>query len=453
MRTLYLRIFLAFWAAMLLTGATVFVMALRTESWHAEMSARERYLRQIGRDLIWVYESRGEAGLVGTVGSLEEKNTLRLYLFHGSDPVVPGHQVPSSLLQLAGQAASTGEVHRRFTPRSRWFALPVGPGYVLVAGLHSPTQLQRLLSPRRLGLRVLVTLFFASILCFLLARSLTAPIRTLQAATHRFAGGDFGTRVSPSLGGRSDEIGDLGRDFDVMAERIQGLMEGQRRLLRDVSHELRSPLARLGVALELARQRCGLGTEEPLDRIELEGARLNALFGQLLTLAALESGADVPERGPVDLKALVEDIAEDADFEAAPSHRRVRLSCPEPLVADGSEPLLRQAIENVVRNALRYTGEGTAVDLGLERRDAASGTAAVVSVRDYGPGVPESALARLFEPFYRVAEARDRQSGGHGIGLAIAERAIRLHGGDIRAANAPGGGLLVEITLPAKQET
>jgi len=225
-------------------------------------------------------------------------------------------------------------------------------------------------------------------------------------------------------------------------------MTAQRHLLRDISHELRSPLARLIVALELARQRSGKEAKGALERIEEEAERLNDLIGQLLTLTQLESGGERIERGPVPLKELIESIAADADFEAQTRGRNVRALVEDDFAVQGSEELLRRGIENVVRNAVRYTAEGTQVEIAVSRRRGDSGDSVVIRVRDHGPGVPEEVLARIFLPFYRVADARDRQSGGTGIGLAITERAVRLHNGTVAAANAPDGGLIVEITLP-----
>jgi two-component system sensor histidine kinase CpxA len=211
---------------------------------------------------------------------------------------------------------------------------------------------------------------------------------------------------------------------------------------------LRSPLARLNVALGLARQRSGPEAGGPLDRIECEAERLNDLIGRLLTLTQLESGGEWIEPGPVSLKGLVESIASDANFEAQTRNRAVHAVVEEEITIRGTEEMLRQGIENVVRNAVRYTAENTQVDISVSRRRAGSGDAAIIRIRDRGPGVPEHALSRLFLPFYRVADARERQTGGTGIGLAITERAVRLHGGTVTAANAAEGGLVVEIVLP-----
>jgi len=211
---------------------------------------------------------------------------------------------------------------------------------------------------------------------------------------------------------------------------------------------LRSPLARLSVALGLATQRSGPEAMSALGRIELEANRLNELIGRLLTLARLEGGDDDLRRTEVSLDELVRDIAVDADFEAQSRHCRVLCVIQDEITVLGSASLLHSAIENVVRNAMRHTREGTEVEIRLAHESGPSGPEAVVRVTDHGPGVPQEALDKLFRPFYRLDDARGRQTGGVGLGLAITERAVRLHGGTVRAANRPQGGLMVEIRLP-----
>jgi two-component system sensor histidine kinase CpxA len=252
------------------------------------------------------------------------------------------------------------------------------------------------------------------------------------------------------MGGRRDEIADLACDFDHMAERLQGLIGSQKQLLSDVSHELRSPLARLQVALGLARQREQDQPNTELDRIEREAERLNELIGQLLSLTRLEFGTVLSHSEPVDLADLLTEIAESTDFEARALNRRVHMVNSVPAIVEANETLLRSALENVVRNAAKYTDVNTSVDISLQPDKAHAGWL-LVQVRDHGPGVPEDMLTKLFEPFVRVGDARDRDSGGYGLGLAIAKRAIRLHGGEIFAGNEPDGGLNVRIRLPVDQ--
>jgi two-component system, OmpR family, sensor histidine kinase CpxA len=277
---------------------------------------------------------------------------------------------------------------------------------------------------------------------------LTSPVTKLRKATQELAAGNLRTRVVPALGNRRDELASLGADFDVMAEQIESLINSQRRLLGDISHELRSPLARLNVALELARQRSGAEATSALERIQREAENLNEMIGQLLALTRLESGAASVAKTQFDLAQLVREIADDADFEARSRNRSVTVNEVESCVITGNYELLRRAIENVVRNAIQYTSEGTAVEVELRRQGNRSDESAVIVVRDHGAGVPDSALEKIFQPFYRVDEARDREAGGVGLGLAIAERAVRLHGGNVKATNAADGGLIVTIEVP-----
>ena len=277
------------------------------------------------------------------------------------------------------------------------------------------------------------------IFCYVISSLLTRPLHRLGESAAGIAEGHLETRVDPALKNRRDEIGALAADFDRMAERIETLVTGQRRLLGDVSHELRSPLARLRVALGLVKQGPAEEAAENLDRISVEVRRLDTLIGQLLTLTRIDSGAQQGSRAKFDLTNLVQEVASDADFEARARNRRVALTRSDACEIEGFEELLRSAAENVVRNAVRYTAEGTAVEISL-----ACGMRIVLTVRDHGPGVPENMLPEIFVPFRRVD--KDNHDGA-GLGLAIAQRAVSLHGGAVRARNAPGGGLIVEIVL------
>ena len=282
-------------------------------------------------------------------------------------------------------------------------------------------------------------------LCFGLARYLTSPAIQLSRVARRFAGGDLAARVGPKLSARRDELGALGRDFDFMAQRIEAQRAGERRLLGDISHELRSPLARLQVALDLAEQGADAGTRGYLARIEEEVEELGALIGQLLTLTRLENaGAEAVGQESVDVAALVAQVCADADFEASASGQTVELERTASANVRGNRALLKSAIENVVRNALIHAPASSRVRVTLETNE----TEAIIRVRDWGEGVPDEALDELFRPFFRVALARDRQSGGTGLGLSITQRALASHGGSVKARNAESGGLEVEMRLP-----
>ena len=281
----------------------------------------------------------------------------------------------------------------------------------------------------------------------LLAWSLTKPIRHLRRAAAAIAEGRLDTRVAALIGRRADELGELGRDFDQMAQQLQQLIASQRRLLHDVSHELRSPLARLQAAVGLARQNPER-TGSMLERIERDAIRLDGLVGELLALARLEAGNALPPLESVDLVELVAAIVDDARFEARASGRDVAFTGGDAATATVRAELLHRAFENVIRNAVRYTREASVVEVRARvrgRPDAGAGTF-VLEVADRGPGVPDADLEAIFEPFYR---ARNGAPGhGFGLGLAIARRAITAHGGRIAAANRDGGGLVVEIEVP-----
>ena len=277
-----------------------------------------------------------------------------------------------------------------------------------------------------------------ALLCYALARQMTSPLRRMQKTIERFGKGDFSARVNSR---RADELGQLGRTVDQMAERIEGLVKSQRRLLQDISHELRSPLARLGVAVELGRG--GGDSEAAFDRIEREADRLNLLVGELIQVTRAEGDPAGLMTEPLRLDDLVRVIVDDAHIEAERHHIALELdSCEAEM--EGNPELLRRAIENIVRNAIRYSPEGGRVQVNLKR----AGDLYRISVRDFGQGVPDEALAHLFDPFYRVEKDRGRTSGGVGLGLAIAKRAVELHHGTMRASNQRPG-LLVEIELPA----
>jgi len=276
------------------------------------------------------------------------------------------------------------------------------------------------------------------LLCYWLAYHLTRPVRRLQRAVERFGRGDLSAR-SGSV--RRDELGELARTFDRMADRMETLLAAERRLLLDISHELRSPLARLAVAIELART--GDNLEPALNRIQKEADRLNALVGQLLQVTRAEGDPSSLRREPVRLDELVEQLVDDSSIEAASHGCGVKYQHREPVTIAGDEELLRRAVENVLRNAIRHSPRDTDVEIKLAR----SNGHVVVDIRDHGPGVPDEALSRLFDAFYRVENDRNRGSGGIGLGLSIARRAIELHKGRIRARNAQPG-LEVELELP-----
>ena len=287
-----------------------------------------------------------------------------------------------------------------------------------------------------------LSLLFIGLVGWWLARSVAKPVQALRDATRRMAAGELSTRVGRQGSMAHDELAQLALDFDAMAERIEALVAHDRSVLQDLSHELRSPLARLRVAVELARS--GEDREAAINRIEKEAERLNGLVTGLLQVTRAEGDPNALRREPVRLDQLLEAIVADSSLEARARGCDVRLLEARPAIVEGDGELLRRAVENVMRNAVVHAPPGTAVEATLE---AANGRAEL-RIRDYGPGVPEETLPRLFDAFYRVETDRNRASGGVGLGLSIARRAIELHKGAIRALNAAPG-LMVEIDLPA----
>jgi two-component system sensor histidine kinase CpxA len=322
-----------------------------------------------------------------------------------------------------------------------------GRELLLVAAAEGPLW-GRLLYKRPFGFwaHIGLALIASALASALLAWYVAAPLARIRTSTRRFAEGDLDARVGRLRFGRSAEMTALAAEFDHMAERIKTLVENNRRLVRDVSHELRSPLARLRVALELARGQQGAAVEQSMDRIERESDRLEAMLAQAIELSRLETR---PERfvEAIALDELIEDVIANADYESAPLGRKVVLESSAPLTTKGSRDALYSAIENVVRNAIAYTAGASSIEVNLDL-DPHAQDMARIRIRDHGAGVADSDLERIFEPFYRTDAARARSSGGTGLGLAIAKRAIDNQGGRINARNAEGGGLEVVITLP-----
>ena len=295
------------------------------------------------------------------------------------------------------------------------------------------------ISARILGIALVVSAFTS----WWLAQHLSAPIRRMQEGARALAGERLDVRVSAGLEGRRDEVAVLAREFDAMADRLRANRSALTRLLGDISHELRSPLARMRLALGLARQPTA-DTARQLDRMEREIERLDVLNSQVLKLARL-NGTDIPfEREPFDVDEMIEEVVRDAAFEGTAKGCKVQTSGAAHSVVSGNRELLRSAIENVLRNAVRYSPQDAPVEVAVER--GAAGL--TISVRDRGPGVPAGELERIFEPFYRVAESRDRDTGGEGIGLAITSQVMKAHGGTARAENRAGGGFEVQLNLP-----
>ncbi len=292
---------------------------------------------------------------------------------------------------------------------------------------------------------VILSFFLVTIAAtsLMIAAYITKPLRRLQTVVGRFAQGEHDVRVDQKVVSRRDVVGEVGREFNAMAERLNATLQAQKSLLRDISHELRTPLARMQVAVALAEDNSS-GAEAPLARLHAEIERLDGLIGQVLTVARLEGGVNTLDATRFSLELLLNEIAADAEFEFGGQGKNVRVEASDDLTVVADRIQLRSAIENIVRNGLRYTKQGSSVELKVTKKKEGL----LISTRDYGAGVEPDVLDRLFDPFYRVEAARDSGSGGHGIGLAISRGIVLAHGGKIAARNHPEGGLIVDIELP-----
>lgn len=317
-------------------------------------------------------------------------------------------------------------LERRREPRGGFFSLPRdGTGLLLILGIAIPISV---------------------LLSMLIARYLVRPLKSFEQAGMRLADGDFSARVNPKVSARGDELADFANTFDHMAERIEELVNSHKDLLRDVSHELRSPLARVHAALSLARQRTGGAVDGEMDRIELELDRLDSLIGKLLTFVRLDSRRMQLDKQPVEVDSVLADVIGDAAIEGKPDDKKVALTESSKLRVMGDGELLASCFENIIRNAIRHTPQGTMVEVSLRASEDKS--KCIVEVRDHGPGIGEQHLETVFELFRKFDDKGGENTGSSGIGLAIAKKVVTLHEGVISAANAADGGLIVTVLLP-----
>lgn len=295
---------------------------------------------------------------------------------------------------------------------------------------------------------VLIALGISAVVCFGLSWYIIRPIQQLRKATHEFADGNLKVPATDYIGNRQDEFSDLASDFDKMAEKIDSMLHSQKRLLSDVSHELRSPLTRMQIASGLALKQANAETEPYLNRIELEIERLNEMIGELLQVSSLESGSVYEQKTEFCINDLLSAMVIDANFEAEADGKKVSLYAPEDIEFFGYHGLFARAVENIIRNAIRHTDNNTEVQVKLYYNMGEI----IIDIIDQGPGINQEHLKKIFEPFYRPTEARERTSGGAGLGLAIAKQSIEANGGIISATNANQSGyekgLLVSIRLP-----
>jgi len=453
MKSLFLRIFLSFWLAMgliVVSGAALTAFL----AWQRIGTIQNIDSSDVADRALVALKDGGLPGLQNwTRQAWANETGMRTYVIdmHGVDVL---HRPLTDRIErrvrqmgsLGFLADADGNPPPLIPDPLRWNPQIVGPDgavYTVLFSYIGWSQLDMLGGPGAIWYLLLIALGVSALACWWLSHYLTRPVTALQANARALASGNLTTRVDPDIAHRKDELGVLAREFDQMAERLRLLLASKETLLRYVSHELRSPLARLRVALSLARRE-GADTKKEMDRMERETERLDTLIGQILRLSSLQSDdpSMIPQR--VELAHLLSEVVEDARLEARADDKLVEFNPAVQAEVVGNHELLRSAIENVIRNAIRFTDKQSKVDIGLR----VQAEQAIVTIRDQGCGVPEHELEKIFEPFHRVPGASQRDSTGGGLGLTIAARVVAVHGGKVHARNAPDKGLIVEIALP-----
>jgi two-component system, OmpR family, sensor histidine kinase CpxA len=462
MRSTFTKIFLSFWLTQILIAVcTIFISVRQFETVEIGFTSSFAMMQTLAKLTLEAYDAGGCTALKNIPNTFSlDKQSLDDRPAVLIDP--SGHPLCQQV-----DASSVAEAVRKIRKDGYLLGQRQGTGYLLGLQIkdargQSYVYLARGTFPTRVYIpfrevmpKFIIGVIISIVVTFGITLVITRPIGHLRKAARQLAAGNLEARAKSSGDEANSKSGDelrgLVYDFNVMAERLESLVDSHKLLLRDVSHELRSPLARLSVALEWAREEAQPGIEEQLERMESEVVRLNSLIGQLLSLSHLESAAKLSASQRFCVTDLVEDIIPDMEYEARGRQCSVRFADPGKIDSEvaGSPELLGRALENVIRNAIAYTAEGTAIEIDISRRSRDGRDMIILQIADHGPGVPETALQSIFRPFYRLDSARRRSTGGFGVGLAIAERAIQLHGGTIVARNAAEGGLTVEMYLPA----
>jgi two-component system sensor histidine kinase CpxA len=456
MPRLFVKIFLSFWATVVVIGISLVLAFVLQPSnvpskWHAGLADTTGFF---GTAAVRAFERGGAPAAVAYIHALSEDAHIHGCVFDPSGNALAGE----SCAELSGLAArlvrgdpSAQDMRHGLARIAVFVTGPDGRAFIYASELLAGPGAAFGMRPEVVLFRAGVAFIVSGILCYFLTRYLTAPILRLRAVAQLISAGQLGMRADAKLESRRDEFGDLVRDFNLMASKTESLISSQRQLMYDVSHELRSPLARMNVALDLLHRR--VGEDSAIRHMETDLQRLNELITRLLTVAKLDAANALQSRVRVNLTELVSSIAVDAEFEAQEKGNKVVVVPEADLVVLGDPNLLRSAIENVLRNAMRYTRPSTTVEVVLQATQVIGSNEAIISVRDHGAGVPEDELSNIFKPFYRVTDAPASESTGAGLGLAITQRIVTLHDGRIRAMNEPGGGLRIELVFPRLLET
>jgi two-component system sensor histidine kinase CpxA len=444
-RRLFWKIFLPFWVAQALLLGVLYMRLhyrLHVESpWWVQ--PEKRLVPTLAETAARRYEDAGQSALRDLLDKFSMPKRANYWLLAADGRELSGRPLPNDMPAHVQRALRHEGIAR--PDDAVVIVAPVTTSrssYVLVGEFIPPPLSERV--PGDIIWVLKLGTIISALMCLIIAHYLSKPIERLRNATNELARGNLDIRVGATIGKRSDEIADLVRDFDSMAGELRNQIQSERNLLSGVSHELRSPIARMRLALALARSGDRPEREEMLDRIEQDTIQLDSMLERILTVARLENGQYKPKFESLSLNDIIDDVVDDARFEAAATAVTVNYLDDAMVQVNGDPGLLRSAIENVVRNAIFYSGHGGTITLRLRVEDGH----AILTVRDNGKGVPEESLPLLFKPFYRVDDARGTTTGGMGLGLAIVRNAVAAHGGTVSARNVSPHGLEVELRLP-----
>ncbi len=449
-RRLFWKIFLPFWVAQALLLGVLYIRLhnrLHNENpWWVQ--PEKRLVPSLADLAVQRYEQTGQPALRNLLDQSSFKQRSNYWLLDAGGRELSGRPMPPEMIGFAQRALRHENMAR--PDEAVVLVAPVTTArssYLLIAEIIPPPLGERV--PGDIIWVLKLGTIISALMCLVIAHYLSKPIERLRNATNELARGNLDIRVGATIGKRRDEIADLVRDFDSMAGELRNQIQSERNLLSGVSHELRSPIARMRLALALARTADEPELDEMLDRIEQDTIQLDSMLERILTVARLESGQYKPRFESLSLNEVLDEVLDDARFEAAATDSTITYADDAIISVTGDPGLLRSAIENIVRNALFYSGQGGTIDVRLRVEDSQ----AVLSVRDNGKGVPEEALPLLFKPFFRVDDSRGTTTGGMGLGLAIVRNAVAAHGGTVVARNIVPHGLEVEFRLPITSAT
>ena len=450
MRSLYWKIFLSFWLATSLIIVTT-AWVTREIALKSSIPAQERvFMDSYANAAVVTFEQGHRVALLKWLEQTGLSRHMNLFLLTNKGDIISTQAIPDMVKQVSVNLVQ-GQLDEGILKSgnlivSHEILSTSGIAYRLAAVSEKPLSHFVQIQWAGLTARLVIATFISGLICYLLSIYLTQPLRSLSLAAKSLATGKLNTRVGRIAGHNKDEIAELSYEFDCMAEQLETMVNSKQRLLQDISHELRSPLARLQIAIELGRNKTKQIASTEFNRMESECLQLNKLIGEVLDFARLDKSTNTLTKELVDLPILLEGIMDDANFEFGNVMPRVVIGNIEPCQLMSDKRLIHRAIENILRNALRYSSPDQKVVMSLYLNQ--SEQTIYIDIEDNGPGVPDDQLLAIFNPFYRVDTAREKKTGGYGLGLAIAEQAIKLHDGQILATNRAHGGLLVRIILP-----